>query len=297
MPPRKTPPPTPQEASKSDTNASSAPPTDTDNESSSVVTSRPRARKRQFDDEASSVMSEMKKSLDGFKSQQNSIQESINGIQKQNSEIVRSMEFIEKHYEDIKNKLIAMETERRTHLAYIQTLESKVESLERSQKQTCLEMKNVPVQKNETKDDLLKLVQKVGSATSTNVCVDQIRDVFRLNADKSGNRTVLVDFSSVILKEKILNSVKTYNRNNQNNKLNSTHLQLAGPPLPIYTSECLTHKAKKLFYQAREFGKINKFEFCWIAHGKVFLCRRAGAPSHRIDTDSDLDKLLSQPEA
>lgn len=64
-------------------------------------------------------MSEMKKSLEAFKLQQNLIQESINRIQKPNIEIAKSMKFMEKHYEEMKD--------------YIQTLESKVEILKRSQ--------------------------------------------------------------------------------------------------------------------------------------------------------------------
>ena len=195
------------------------------------------------------------------------------------------MEFMEKHYEEMKDKLIAMETERRTHLAYIQGLEAKVENLERAQKQATIEIRNVPVQKSETKDDLLKIVTKVGLAAKVSVNETQIRDVFRLSSDKGGSGPIVVEFSSVLLKEKILTSVKTHNRTNQNNKLNTAHLELDGQPQPIYIAECLTQKARKLFYAAREFGKKNSYEFCWVAHGKIFLRQRAGAPSHRIDKE------------
>lgn len=278
-----------------DTNQSSAPATDTDNESVSNVAIRlTRPRKRAFDDEMSAVISEMNKSLESFKLQQNSIQESINGIQKQNSEIEKSMKFMEKHYEEMKDKLISMETERRTHLAYIQTLELKVENLERSQKQASIEIRNIPLQKSETKEDLLKIVTKVALATKIPVHETQIRDIFRLNAGKGGNRPIIVDFSSVVLKERILTSVKNHNQANQNNKLNTSHLKLDGHPQPIYIAECLTQKARKLFYLAREFGKKNSYHFCWTAHGKIFLREKVGAASHRIDKESDFDKLQPQ---
>lgn len=206
------------------------------------------------------------------------------------------MDFIEKHYEEIKGKLISMETERRTHLAYIQTLEMKVENLERIQKQACIEIRNIPVQKTESKEDLLKIVTKVGLATKIVVDETHIRDIFRLNTDKGGNRPIIVDFFSVILQEKILTSVKNHSQTNQNNKLNTSHLALDGHPQPIYIAECLTQKARKLFYLAREFGKKNGYQFCWTAHGKIFLRQRVGAPSHRIDKESDLNKLHTQAE-
>ncbi|KAJ8704307.1 hypothetical protein PYW08_013031 [Mythimna loreyi] len=280
----------------SDTNQSSAPVTDTDNETTSTITSRPRPRKRQYDDEVSITMAEMKKSLETFKLQQNIILESINGIKNQNSEMIKSMELISAQYDDMKNKLITMETERKTHLAYIQTLETKVENLERSQRQSSIEIRNVPVQKNETKDHLLQLVQKVGLATKNCINETHIRDVFRTNADKKGNRSIIVDFSSVIMKEKILTAVKTHNRSNRDNKLNTTHLQLGCQSQPIYIVECLTDKAKKIFYQARDFSKKNQYDFCWTAHGKVFLRQKIGAASHRIDSEIDIDKLQPQKE-
>lgn len=294
MPLKRTPPSTPQEKAQSDGNQGSAPVTDSDNETTNYVSSGPRNRNR-HDKEVAAAISAIKVSLAAFQVQQSKIQDSIDGIIQQNSEIMKSMEFISKQYEEMRTTLIEMETEKRSHLAYIQTLEAKVENLERSQKQASLEIRNVPIQKNETKDDLIKLVQKVGLVTEIRVDEIQIKDVFRLAADKKGNRPILVNFSSVLLKEKILTAVKTHNRKNQGNKFNTTQLQLGGQPHPIYIVESLTQNAKKIFYLAREFGKKNKFEFCWTAHGKVFLRQKAGAPSYRIDKESDFDKLHPKP--
>lgn len=295
MPLKRTPPTTPQVTGRSDSNLSSAAITDTDNETSSNVTTRPRARKRQHDDDISAFMVELKKSFETLKMQQNTMQGTINEIQQQNADIIKSMDFLSQQYEDMKHRFTKMETERRTQLAYIQTLEAKVENLERSQKLASIEIRNIPVQKSETKDDLLTLVQKVGEATKTSIEESHIRDVFRLNADKGGNRTIVVDFSSVLLKERILKFVKTHNRTNKDNKLNTDHLHLGGQRKPIFIAECLTQKGRRLFHMAREFSKNNNYEFCWTAHGRVFLRKNVGASSHRIVDENDLAKL--QPDS
>ncbi|CAG4958838.1 unnamed protein product [Parnassius apollo] len=168
----------PSQQPKSDTNQSSAAATatDTDNDSSSNVASRPRGRKRQHDDEVYAFMSDMKQSFDTLKNQQVKILSSISDIQKQNGDIIKSMDFISKQYDEIKDRLCKMETERKTHLAYIQTLELKVENLERFQKQASIEIKNIPVKHNETKDDLLQIVNKVGLVTNTHIEDSLIRD-------------------------------------------------------------------------------------------------------------------------
>ncbi|CAG4997759.1 unnamed protein product [Parnassius apollo] len=293
MPLKRTPPP---QQPKSDTNQSSAAATatDTDNDSSSNVASRPRGRKRQHDDEVYAFMSDMKQSFDTLKNQQVKILSSISDIQKQNGDIIKSMDFISKQYDEIKDRLCKMETERKTHLAYIQTLELKVENLERFQKQASIEIKNIPVKHNETKDDLLQIVKKVGLVTNTHIEDSLIRDVFRLNEDKRGNRPIIVDFSTAILKEKILTSVKNYNRINNTKKLNTGDIQFEGLAKPIFVTECLTQKAKKLYYLAPEFSKRNSYAYCWTAHGKVFIRKKEGAPSHRIDSENELNQLQSQ---
>lgn len=137
-------------------------------------------------------------------------------------------------------------------------------------------------------------MSRVGLATKVAVNEAHIRDVLRLNADKGGSRPIIVDFSSVVLKERTLTSVKKHNQANKSHKLNTSHLELDGRPQPIYLTECLTQKARRLFYLAREFCKQNSYQFCWTTHGKIFLRQKVGAASHRIDTDSDLYKLRSQ---
>ncbi|CAG4962697.1 unnamed protein product [Parnassius apollo] len=158
MPLKRTPPSTPQQERslpqvlESDVNQSSAPPTDTDNESSNVNNrNRNRPRKRQHDDDLTSFMVEIRKSIAILTKQQDTIQESIKDIKQQNTDIKESMDFISKQYEDMKNKLAKLELERKSHLAYIQGLEQKVENLERSQRQASIEIRNIPLHKKRIK--------------------------------------------------------------------------------------------------------------------------------------------------
>lgn len=292
MPLKRTPPSTPQQLTESDKYQSSAPATDTENEGSKV-NSRQRPRKRQHDDEITVVMSQMKKSIETLTQQQDALHESIRKIEKQNNDIISSMDFISKQYEDVKDKLAKMEIDRKNNLVYIQNLEQKVESLERAQRQASIEIRNIPVIKKEAKQDLMQLVKKVGE--SVNFCVEetQIRDVFRLKTKKENNQPIIVDFTTVTLKENLLTSVKIYNKS-KDIKLNTSDLKIDGQQRPVFVSEMLTQSARNLYFHTRHFSKEHGYKYCWTAHGKIFLRKEEGAPSRRIDAVADLSKLLHQ---
>ncbi|XP_041974001.1 uncharacterized protein LOC121729528 [Aricia agestis] len=265
---------------------------DADPQREDKVSDRPRPRKRTHDEDISASLLELKKSMEILSCQQSSLQTSIKEIQTQNQEIIKSMEFISAQYDEMKNKITKLESERKDHLAYIQTLQMKVENLERSQKQASIEICNLPPQVNEKKDDLVGIVEKIGETLNVNLEKTQIYDIFRIPT-KSPSRPIIVEFSSVLLKEKMISSLKTFNKSN-NIKLNTSHLKLGGDIKPIFIRERLTETARRMYYLSREFSKENDFMFCWTAHGKVYLRKREGAPAIRIDTKEDLLKLLPQ---
>lgn len=88
-----------------------------------------------------------------------------------------------------------------------------------------------------------------------------------------------------------MRSAKNFNKQNIENRLNTTHLRAVGPKLPIYISESLTTTAKRLHYLTREFIKSSDYEQCWTANGKVYVREREGMSSQLIKSEEDLAKL------
>jgi hypothetical protein len=113
-----------------------------------------------------------------------------------------------------------------------------------------------------------------------------------LKTKKESNQPIIVDFTTVTMKETVLTSVKTYNKLKRENKLNTDDLKIDGQTKPVFVSELLIQTARRLFFLAREFSRYNGYKYCWTTHGKVFLRREEGAPSYRIDVEGDLKKLL-----
>ncbi|CAH2095924.1 unnamed protein product [Euphydryas editha] len=206
-----------------------------------------------------------------------------------------SVEFLAQKYDSVIDKLNKLETNRTSDAKYIKSLENRIEILERSARSTCLEIRNIPTAKSETKDDLLNVVSSVGNVLKTPIQSYEVKDVYRIKTKDPLNKTIIVDLSSNILKEKIITSLRKFNKyNNGSNKLSTEHLKISGPSKQVFISENLTSKMKRLYFLCRDFAKTNGYRYCWLSHGKIFLRKKEGAPFYRIDSEPDLMKLKEQ---
>lgn len=128
-----------------------------------------------------------------------------------------------------------------------------------------------------------------------NIEPSKIRDAYRLPGKPGRNKATVVDFVSVLTKQRWLSAVRTYNMNkDKEQKLNTHHAGIHGQPSPIYVSEYLTGSDRKLYYQAREFAKIYDYKFCWIANRKIFW-RKDETSNDRIKISSEQDLHSLKP--
>ncbi|VVC86797.1 unnamed protein product [Leptidea sinapis] len=104
-----------------------------------------------------------------------------------------------------------------------------------------------------------------------------LRDVYRLPGKTSTTRPIIVDFSTVLRKQQLLSFVrKCNNQKLANDKLNTKLIGLPGNQKPVYIEEKIPSRTKKLYLQAREFRKKNKYAFCWCSNGNIFLRKKEG---------------------
>ncbi|XP_045504365.1 uncharacterized protein LOC123701004 [Colias croceus] len=309
MPLKRTPPKTKQMINITSENISSAA-TDTETEGATcIMKQRTRTRKRQHDDELSLFMTEMKRTFDEFKEtvmsdlhrclnefkeeQEKKFSElnsTVCEIKCQNSSIMETVTFISKQYDDMKIKLDLFDKEKKEYQHRIHLLESKIEHLERNQFLSTVEIRNIPPQKKENTHDLLGIVSKATKLIGVPLNPNDISNIFRIGS-KPESKPIVVKFSNVFIKEKVLSYFKKYNKDQQENKLCTADLDIVGNSNKIYISEYLTPKTKRLFFLARDFANTSGYKFCWTASGKVFLRRKEGLPPIRIEREEDLDQL------
>ena len=222
--------------------------------------------------------------------------ETVEEIKIQNTNIQSTVSFLSQDYDDLRGKIehleAELESERKNNAKCLQNLEEKIDRVERGVRSSCIEIRNIPTRKSETKADLLKTVVNIGSTLNVSIQPFEVKDIFRIGTKNPDNKTIIVDFTSNLLKEKFIQVYKTYNRNN-NNKLTTEHLKINGPVKPVFVSENLTPKMKRLFFLARDFANTNDYRFCWIKNGRIFLRKEAGAQHLEIKDESDILKLNS----
>lgn len=221
----------------------------------------------------------------------NEVRDGIRIHTEQNKDISGSIDFLGKKYDAMLARIDVLEKEKFADRKYIQSLESRLEQAERSLRSSSIEVRNVPKKSGETKADLMDLVKNIGSALNVPVQKTDIRDVYRIN-NKSENQPIIAEFTSVMLKESIVGSTKVYNKTYKTSKFSTSNLKIQGPSKPVFISECLPAKTKKLFFLAREFAKQNGYKYCWTTRGQVYLRRADGSSLVKINNESDLEALM-----
>ncbi|XP_039757901.1 uncharacterized protein LOC120632161 [Pararge aegeria] len=258
-----------------------------------------RRRSDEVGDRLASFMVEIKDILESFKNEQKTkfdklekIFLAVDDIKKQNGEIQNSVDFLSQKYDCIVTQIGKLESEKQSNLQYLQLLEDRLDNYERLSRATCIEIRNIPTVKSETKDSLLNTIIATGKILNMSIQPNEIKDVFRFNSRDPAYKTVLVDFNSVLTKERVIRMYRKTSK--ENNRPTTEKLRLTGPPKPIFISESLSSKAKRLFFLTKDFANSNQYTYCWTSSGKIYLRRKEGAPVILIRNESDLENLKSQ---
>lgn len=255
------------------------------------------ARKRKYSGDLSkleilNMFAALQKQQDEkFEALMTKVQGGIDSHTEQNKSISSSIEFLGQKYDEMAIRINALEQDKSSAHRYIQTLEAKLEHMDRYLRSSSIEIRNVPKNAGETKEDLLKIVKKVGNALSLPIQSSEIRDVYRINTKNENNQAIVAELTTVSLRDGIVGSVKAYNKKYPTSKFSTSNLKIEGPTRPIFVSESLTIQAKKLFFLAREYAKNNDFKYCWSSHGRIYLRRKDGAPLIKINNEEDIDNL------
>lgn len=255
-------------------------------------------KKRKFDETDNNIGIMMKQMFDSFSKEQEKrfkdLKSTIDELKNQNKELTNSVEWMSKKYDEFLEKIIILEKDRKEDKKIIKDLEEKLETLERKSRSTGIEIRNIPKPQGENKDELCKTVKKVLTTLNIEVQTNDIKDTFRLNA-KDSSHPIVAEFTTVLMKDKVLKSVKEYNKNKtKNDKLNTKAIDLPEPAKPIYISESLTYKTQRLYYLARVFQRDHGYDFCWTSQGIVYLRKKEKLPQIRISSEADLEAIKKQ---
>ncbi|KAI5638597.1 hypothetical protein NE865_08789 [Phthorimaea operculella] len=220
-----------------------------------------------------------------------SILNMIKEIKEQNEGIKKSIEFVTARYDDMELQIKSLEQRSKEDQSRLAILEQKIESLQQAARVSTFEIRNIPVKKEETKEDLCTLATKLGKVLDVSVNATDIKNIHRGYAKPDAVKPIIVEVQSAMLKEKVLASAKSYHRKNRNNQLTTRQMNLEGPPTPVYVSEHLSPTMRRLFSLARDFRSTNGYKYCWATPGAIYLRKKEGDPATRLRSEQDLKKL------
>lgn len=219
--------------------------------------------------------------------------DTLKEIQQTNRNIESAVEFLSAQNDEFRKKIERLENQSSEDKKYITILEDKVEELLKNSRKTNFEIKNVPKNKNETKNDLIDLVMSLSKSIERPISKSDIKDIYRVRGkkDSTQNTPIIVETSSVILKNEIIKMCKYYNTKH-NEKLRAKHLGLRiSEETPIYISEQLTPKAARLFFLGRELIKQRLYKYCWTSYGNIYLRRDDGTAVIQIVNEAQITQL------
>lgn len=213
-------------------------------------------------------------------------------IHKTNKDIEKNVEFISKQYDAIHVKVGEIERLNKDNNLYIKFLEYQIEHLEKNVHSSMIEIRNAPKKDSESIKDLSNIILKMSEMINVDMNCSDIRDVYRINMNNYKNGPIVVQLSSSILRNRLLDSVKKYNKSHADNKLNSKLIGISNEKIPIYVSERLSQRINKLFITSKKFAKEQNFKFCWVNNSRIFLRKAEGYNPIRIREENDLNQLL-----
>lgn len=217
-------------------------------------------------------------------------------IKETNINIESSLSFVTEQNEELKKKIEKLEMRATKDREYINLLEEKVEDLQRTNRKTNLEIKNMPRIPKETKENLVAMVEKLGKSINCDIRKENIRDIYRVpskRSDKSDNTPIIVELSSTMLKTEILMMTKIFN-NKYKEKLRAKHFgATTKEETAVFVSEQLTAKGARLFFLARDVAKSKNIRFCWTSYGRVYLRKEENAPVILVKSEAQIQALMS----
>ncbi|XP_050684050.1 uncharacterized protein LOC126978964 [Leptidea sinapis] len=165
--------------------------------------------------------------------------------------------------------------------------------MEQQLRQCNIELQCVPERKNE---NLIDIITELGKVIGCNLSSNDVLHCTRTaktKADTPRPRSVVVQLSSIRMRDQVIAAVSKFNKDNPQNKLNSAHVGLLSNNItPIFVNEHLSPTNKSLHAAARIKAKEKGYKFTWILNGKIFIRKNEGSQYILIKNKNTLDNLI-----
>lgn len=178
---------------------------------------------------------------------------------------------VKQELEEAKSEILNLKKENRELRDIINSHSGVVNSLEKEARASNIELHCIPEFRNENLVNTIEQISKVISVPLVEGSITKCTRVAKQNKSSARPRTVIVKFSTPLIRDRFLAGVINYNKKNADDKLNTSHLGISGEKAPVFVSEHLTSASKDIYAAARLFAKEKQYRYVWSRNGNIFL--------------------------
>ena len=193
---------------------------------------------------------------------------------------MQSIEFVGAKYDEMWIKHKNMEARSRS-----EKILDKIDDLEQYGRCDCVEIPGIPVQKDESTDEL---VCSIRNLVNINIKLEDLSVMHRLKHSTRSKfpPAIIAKFVRREVRDKLYQAIK-YLKNKT-----TTDLGLGGyANNKIYIAESLTRKNKDSFNKSLETKRSMNKKFIWTRQGKIYLRKDTTTPKKLISSMFDLTTL------
>lgn len=217
----------------------------------------------------------------------------IRSIKEEVSELKTSSQFISDKVDDLSQKLESAEVKikalekNQVELDALRNkllaLETGVVSAERRVRLNNVEVKGVPIKKDE---DLYSVVNKIKLAVGYNFPNSQINYIARVPLRNSADKSIVVSFINRYVKEEFVSAARNMK------DLAAGVIGFPNVNTKIFVNDHLTPEHKILLTKAKSLAKSNNYSFIWVKHGKIHIRKSTDSKVFIINSEKDLNKIV-----
>ncbi|XP_072945728.1 uncharacterized protein [Epargyreus clarus] len=174
----------------------------------------------------------------------------------------------------------------------VKNLTDRLGLVEQNVRATNVEINGIPEHKSE---NLVRTIQQLGTIVRNPIGDGEIMHVTRVakfNKENDRPRSVIVKLTCQRRRDELLAAVIKFNKSNRDDKLNSEHLGIGGPRIPVFVSEHLTPTNKYLHAAARKRAKETGTKFIWVRDGRIFARKNEQSPAIYIKNEESLKLIV-----
>ncbi|CAG4966899.1 unnamed protein product [Colias eurytheme] len=213
-----------------------------------------------------------------------------------------SISFMNSHFEnlnaEIKSYKIDIERIKKENellKSELSTISARCIQLDQLMRSSNLEVQCVPEHKSENLITVVKQLSKVVACPINDTDISYCSRIAKKDPKSLRPRAILVRLSSPRLRDAFLAATVKYNKQNPDNKLNSSLLGLGGnKKSAIYVTENLSPENKALHAAARLKARELNYKHVWVRSGRIFMRKTDTSEYIHVRSAGTLDSLCNQ---